>query len=122
MIAPPVRNDALVSFLCPGCQKHALDIRIALRLPPDDWSDERSLQLLRCARCGLDAIAVYECSRRGADERWHHVGYRLARDSQAQLWSDAERCPARDDVRCSCAAHRWLERRRPGDGFPMTLR
>lgn len=77
-------------------------------LGPDDYSDEVSLQVMRCSACNAGVIAVYEESRRGSDARWHHDGWPATDDMIAELDAGIAACPTPRKYRCSCATHRGL--------------
>ena len=64
-----------MALQCPACEQPALTVTASRELGPDERSDERSLQVVRCGVCGFGAIAFYEESRRGAGESFHHDGY-----------------------------------------------
>ena len=55
-----------MSFACPECLTKSLKITAKLELPPDSRSDEITVQVVACSRCGFAGVAVYEESRRGA--------------------------------------------------------
>lgn len=69
-----------MSFRCPSCKKATLEITVAVDLGPDGNSDENMLQTVECASCALQALAIYEESRRGSldSESWHHDGWHVA--------------------------------------------
>lgn len=112
-----------MAFKCPNCSENTLSIERALELPPDAREDEITLQVLICARCGFEGLAVYGESRRGAldSEAWRHEGYRVSAEDLAKIRELVERCPAPRDQSCGCAAHEKLGSRR-GDtweGLPQ---
>lgn len=101
-------------FFCPDCSAPgSLGIVRSLELPPDSRSDEITLQVVECSRCGFAGIAVYEESRRGAldSESFDHVGYRVGADDLKALREAVETCPAPDNWRCGCSVHRRLGRK-----------
>jgi len=67
------------AFRCPQCRECTLKITDHLEIPPDrDW-DEITVQIVHCTNCGLEALGVYQESRRGRldSETWNHAAYRL---------------------------------------------
>ncbi len=101
-------------FLCPECSEpKSLGIALKIELPPDSRSDEITLQVVECYRCGFEGIAVYEESRRGAlgSESFHHIGYRVSKEDLKALRRTIKACPRPTDWRCRCSAHRVLGRR-----------
>lgn len=97
-----------MSFSCPECSgASTLRIVSLMELPPDSRSDEITLQLVTCTRCGFSAIAVYEESRRGRlnSEAVDHRGYRVSETDLTRLKSLMKRCPNRKDRRCNCRSH-----------------
>ena len=105
-------------FVCPDCQNSSLTIIRSIEIGPTAIWDEVSLQVVRCGRCRLSAVAVYEESRRGPLDQdiWHHTGYRLFSDRVAALDMVITACPNPGDHRCGCATHRELLRSDPRTG------
>lgn len=99
-----------MTFVCPDCEARALEIGDSLELPPDADDDEITLQTVVCAQCGLQAVAVYRESRRGAldSEAWRHEGYRVAEKDFRDIRASIRRCPAPRDNRCPCPTHTRL--------------
>jgi hypothetical protein len=87
-----------------------------MALPPDGRSDEISLQIARCGRCGLAGIAVYEESRRGAlgAESVDHDGYMVTAADLRAVQTLMKTCPDPKNARCTCAAHQQLGSRDAG--------
>ena len=121
-------------FLCPACSTpRSLAITSRLELPPDSRSDEITLQVVECARCGFAGLAIYEESRRGSlsDESFDHYGHHIHAADLDTLRTAIAVCPKPRDRRCRCAAHRRLGRKnefgrwngladvRLGDAFRM---
>jgi hypothetical protein len=101
-------------FRCPNCTTAgSLKIRSRIELPPDSRSDEITLQIVSCARCGFAGVAVYEESRRGAldDDSFDHTGYHVSKDDLRALRKTIAQCPKPRDRRCDCTAHRALGRK-----------
>lgn len=96
-----------MSFICPGCDQNSLKISFALELPPSGDDDEITVQIAKCAACGLLGLAVYRESRHGSldSESWHHNGYVLSGKAMENLMEALLACPAPRDRRCSCATH-----------------
>jgi hypothetical protein len=99
-----------MAFRCPQCQANTLVITHSLELPSDGRSDEITLQLLACPECRFVATAVYEESRRGATEAWHHDGYRISQVTYDDLRKLIEQCPSPRDKNCLCQSHQQLNR------------
>ena len=102
-----------MSFQCPSCSRPQLNITAVLELPADSRSDEIALQIVECAHCGFEGIAVYEESRRGAldSDSFDHAGYEVAADDLARLRDDIAHCPDPRNPRCACPAHRFWGRK-----------
>jgi hypothetical protein len=101
-------------FQCPQCNTLAsLRIVASLELPPDSRSDEITLQVIECARsqCGFVGLAVYEESRRGAEDTFHHTGYYVSAEDVRRVRRTIARCPKPRNPRCDCPAHRELGRK-----------
>ena len=125
-----------MAFVCPEClTPGALHITASLQLPADSRSDDIALQIVECANCQFEGIAVYEESRRGAldAEAWEHTGYRVRSESVQRLREAVRQCPAPSDTDCQCPIHRQIGRADPRgrwqglddletlDAFPMRL-
>jgi len=102
---------------CPQCGGAGLRITAALELPPDDRSDERTVQALECAGCGFTGLGVYEESRRGAldGETVNHTAFPADENAFAALERLINSCPNPKDSRCDCASHRRLDQALGGD-------
>jgi hypothetical protein len=99
---------------CPSCSSSgSLHITSSIELPYDSRSDEITLQVLRCSRCGFEGIAVYEESRRGGfdDESFSHTAYRVPDADLRRLERIISSCPRPKNPRCKCSAHRRLGRK-----------
>jgi hypothetical protein len=97
-----------MSFICPECHANSLAITHTIELPPDGRSDEITLQVVACKECGFRGTAVYEESRRGAEEYWHHQGCIVPKASVTRLSKLIRQCPSPKSVRCQCASHQTL--------------
>ena len=98
-------------FACPKCdQQKSLEIVQSIELPPDSRSDEITLQVVECGRCGFMAAAVYEESRRGAleSECCDHTGYTLSGEAIDALKAAIAACPRPRDENCGCFTHQRL--------------
>ena len=98
-------------FLCPECStSRSFKIKAKIELFLDSRSDEIMLQVVECSRCRFAGIAVYEESRRGAfdSESFSHVGYRVSAKDLRMLRRTIKQCPAPNNWRCGCSAHRTL--------------
>ena len=102
----------IIAFECPTCLKNTLHITTKIELPPDNRSDEITLQLVKCTRCALQAIAIYEESRRGAldSELWNHTGYQVDDDALKAVTQAIKQCPSPSNPNCQCQPHRTLEK------------
>jgi len=81
-----------------------------LELPPDGMSDEATLQVVECERCNARFGAVYEESRRGRSELWHHFFVLSERASVDALERIMRACPTPTDAECACRVHLALGR------------
>ena len=98
-----------MSFLCPEClAPSTLEITWSLSLPPDSRSDEICLQVVSCAACDFQGLAVYEESRRGPldAEHWDHLGYKVGLDLVLVVESALRGCQDPVNPDCTCDAHR----------------
>ncbi|MDX1687887.1 MAG: hypothetical protein R3248_07880 [Candidatus Promineifilaceae bacterium] len=101
-----------MSLLCPACENRTLEIESFLEMPPDNHSDEITVQIIGCSRCDFTGVAVYEESRRGAlgREAVDHAGYYADEEDVQRLREALAACPAPADPRCDCAVHRKFGR------------
>lgn len=97
-----------MAFLCNACGAPAVELDRVLELGPDDDSDEVTLQTARCTACKAVFLAVYEESRRGAGEAWHHDAWLVDATTLADVEARLAACPAPRDHRCACATHATL--------------
>lgn len=125
-----------MSLICPDCTRATLEVARSIVLPPDSRSDDILLQLVECAQCSFQGVAVYEESRRGRldSESWEHTGYRVSDGDLARLSSLISRCPDNRGKRCRCRTHQELGRADEGGrwqapdfldrqkSFPMRLK
>lgn len=103
-----------MSFRCPEClDPTALKITAGIELPPDNRSDEITLQIITCAACGFTGLAVYQESRRGSfgRESFEHVGYYAPASQVAALQQMLTCCPDAGNRWCRCPAHHTLATR-----------
>ena len=94
-----------MALLCLACNFPSLEIVDSLELGPDGTNDEITLQTLSCSSCDFLGVAVYEESRRGGGESWHHFGCRTTPSGFAELSRALRACPAPREPRCGCVAH-----------------
>jgi hypothetical protein len=104
-----------MGFLCPDCNRDAINIVSSLELPADSRSDEITLQIITCEHCAFEGIAVYEESRRGAldSESYDHRGYHVPTDALRTLKRAIRQCPANKNRRCACKTHQTLGAKSP---------
>ena len=97
-------------FVCPKCQEVSLAIGDCIDFEPDSRSDDITLQLVRCGKCGFDAVAVYEESRRGRldSEASFHTGYVVNQATLISIKDAIKACPSPRDSSCQCAWHTAL--------------
>jgi len=97
-----------VSFYCRECNTlRSLKVVRRLEILRDARSDEITLQLVRCTKCGDTGVLVYEESRRGAldNESWSHTGYRVDTREWKIVEREFSRCPEPGNPRCACPIH-----------------
>ena len=101
-----------IQIICPTCSSDSLNIVSSIELPSDSRSDEISVQLTECSRCGFTGLAIYEESRRGAlnKESVTHRGYFVNPAHRAAIQQIINQCPDHRNPRCQCQAHRTLGR------------
>jgi hypothetical protein len=100
----------LLVFYCPQCLAFSLQICSTLELPFDSRSDEISLQILKCAKCGFVGLGVYEESRRGKldSESIEHRGYILDDSEMSNIEKMIKKCPNPKNSNCKCKVHHSL--------------
>jgi hypothetical protein len=81
-----------------------------IELPADARSDEITLQVVECSKCGFKGIAVYEESRRGAldQDSFSHTGYEITNQDLDEIRRLIRSCPDSNNSRCACPAHKKL--------------
>jgi hypothetical protein len=101
-----------MAFICPECLQNRLTITTRIELEGDSRSDDIALQLLDCASCGFNSIAVYEESRRGAldAESYDHYGYKISGEDFRSIQALLEPCSNLQRCDCTCPAHQRLNR------------
>lgn len=100
-----------MAFYCPACQGYgSLIIKASLELSPDSRSDEISVQILHCPRCGFKGVGIYEESRRGSLEgdSVDHRGYKISRQTWTRLVKSFKACPSPRNSLCNCEIHQEL--------------
>lgn len=100
-----------MAFRCPQCHSPGgLEIECSIELPPDRYSDEISLQIIRCRDCIYTGLAVYAEERGSCPEceGWRHLGYWVSPDAVEATRNAICACPNPHDRQCDCPAHRSL--------------
>lgn len=100
-----------MAFRCPQCRSvDGLEIECSIELPPDRYSDEIALQVVRCRCCVFAGLAVYAEERGSCPEceSWRHIGYWVSPDAVESVRSAIQSCPNPRDRSCGCRAHRTL--------------
>ena len=89
-----------------------MQINESIELPPDSRSDEISVQILKCLKCGFNALGVYEESRRGNldSESIDHRGYYVDDATIASIEKMIGQCPEPQKSVCRCRIHRSFSR------------
>jgi hypothetical protein len=103
--AEPVPQNDQRKFVCPGCKNKALTIQRSIELGPDSRDDEYSLQAVRCVECDFMGVATYQESRRGAEESWDHICYRMDEAEFESLLDKLLKCRQPSKPKCACDAH-----------------
>jgi hypothetical protein len=96
-----------MALVCPRCRDDTLVISASLELPGDCRSDEITVQVVDCAACGFEGLAVYEESRRGGfdSESVDHRAHAAAPEVVGSLRRQLAGCRQHANPRCRCAAH-----------------
>jgi hypothetical protein len=99
-----------MEFICPKCLGGSMKITSSIELPPDSRSDEITVQILRCSKCGFAGLGVYEESRRGRlnSESVYHRGYYMNNSTLDSLEKMIMQCPNPKRSDCRCKTHRSL--------------
>lgn len=97
-----------MQFVCPRCLGLSMKITSKIELPPDSRSDEIAVQTLKCSKCRLAALGIYEESRRGSFdlESVDHRGYYVDASSLASIEKMIGECPEPKKSGCRCRIHR----------------
>lgn len=104
-IIKPVVYEKKMGFNCPGCNNISLKIVKSIELGSDSRSDEYSLQAIECEKCTLVGVSTYQESRRGAQESWEHIGYKMENSHYQEFFKLLNQCNNPTDSKCSCEAH-----------------
>jgi hypothetical protein len=102
-----------MGFECPNCGgRDTLIITASLELPPDNRSDEISLQTAACKQCEFWALAVYEESRRGVldCEAFDHTGYPVNEAVYSEVAAALAVCASPHNAACACPVHSRFSR------------
>ena len=96
-----------MGFVCPRCLGGSMKITSSIELPPDSRSDEITVQILKCSKCGFSGLGVYEETRRGRlnSESVHHRGYYLDDSTLISIEKMIKRCPKPKKSNCQCKSH-----------------
>ena len=102
-----------MGLICPECRKNTLKIESQIMLPPDNRSDEISVQIIKCSSCSLEGVAIYEESRRGAlnYESINHRGYYVSPNFFTELEKKILECPNPRNSSCLCKTHSQLKKK-----------
>jgi hypothetical protein len=106
-----ITGGICIAFQCPDClDLKALKIIQAIELPPDNRSDEITLQIIECTNCSFTGFAVYEESRRGRieGESFSHIGFKAKHESVSRLRLLIQNCPNPKTIYCDCDTHQML--------------
>ena len=101
-----------MGFLCPRCHGGSIKITSSIELPPDSRSDEISVQILRCSKCGFAGLGIYEETRRGRldSESVNHRGYFVDDSALDSIEKMIRQCPKPKKSGCRCRIHSSLGR------------
>jgi hypothetical protein len=102
----PACNSDHRKFVCPGCNNKTLTIARSIELGADSRDDEYSLQAIACNECDVVGVATYQESRRGAEESWDHLGYKMDKVNYENFLQQLLKCRSPTKAKCSCEAHR----------------
>ena len=96
-----------MTFLCPRCQSRLMRIESSIELLPDSRSDEITVQILKCPKCGFTGLGIYEETRRGRldTELIHHRGYCLNDSTMVSIEKLIKQCPKPRNPNCKCKTH-----------------
>ena len=99
-------------FVCPRCLGGTLQINSSIELAPDSRSDEISVQIPKCSKCGFAGLGVYEETRRGGldSESLYHRGYYIDDSTLVLAEKLIRQCTKPKKSGCKCRVHRSLGR------------
>jgi hypothetical protein len=99
-----------MEFVCPRCRGVSIKMTSSIELPPDSRSDEITVQILKCSKCGFAGLGVYEETRRGRldSESVHHRGYHVDDSTLASLEKMIRQCSKPKKPGCECRIHHSL--------------
>ena len=100
-----------MGLICPQCHDATMNIVSKIELPPDNRSDEITVQILTCSKCNYQGIAVYEESRRGSfdNDSVSHQGYFVDSNFLTEVEDFIGQCKNPRDTYCHCKGHRFFE-------------
>ena len=124
-----------MGFVCPRCIGGSMKITSSIELPPDSRSDEITVQILKCLKCGFAGLGIYEEARRGRldSESVHHRGYYVDESTLASIEKMIRQCPKPKKPSCRCRIHRslgcvnefgrwnWLDKMPHGEIFKLQI-
>jgi len=101
---------SIMEFACPRCRGGSMRITSSIELPPDSRSDEITVQILKCSKCGFAGLGIYEETRRGRldSESIHHRGYYVDDSTLASIERMISKCLKPKKSGCRCRIHRSL--------------
>ncbi len=94
-----------MNLICPWCGDRALKIEKSLELGYDARNDEYSLQAVYCPVCGMGGVAIYEESRRGAEDSWYHYCHHMKKEDYELFLKQLSQCPDPKNDKCNCSVH-----------------
>ena len=81
-----------MGFICPKCRGISLEITSTIELPPDSRSDEITVQILKCTKCGFDHHAALDFHHEDPTEKEYNVN-RLVSDGRfKKAYAEIEKC------------------------------
>jgi hypothetical protein len=84
-----------------------MSISASIELPSDSRSDEITVQILKCPKCGFAGLGIYEETRRGRldSEIVHHRGYYSNDSTLVSIEKMINQCPKPKKSNCKCRSH-----------------
>jgi predicted RNA-binding Zn-ribbon protein involved in translation (DUF1610 family) len=105
-----IGEQTIMSFKCPKCLGASMKITSSIELPPDNRSDEITLQTLKCTKCGFTGLGIYEETRRDNldKESIHHHGIYIDNLIYKSIKKSIRQCPKPKESDCHCKTHNTL--------------